>query len=244
MKIKLSRNEKILIIGVSAVLILIFASIYFFVLYPKIEQIPLKKIELASQEQLLSTLQSKTIDANANTFQNAISLQKMVPVKELSQQLILDMEKAEVVSGSFVTNMNFENSEVSFAAEETEQSELNEDEELEEERAAEEENTLPLPTGVKKISVTLSVESPSYFEFEKFISNLENSERITVVEAIDFTAGEEIIEQEQSDRPLSYQVKIAAFYMPTLADLMEQLPKLETPEPADKKNPLPKFGDL
>lgn len=244
MKIKLSGNEKILIIGVSAILILIFSCIYFFVLYPKIEQIPLKETELASQEQLLSTLQSKTIDINSNTFQSAVSLQKMVPVKELSQQLILDIEKAEVVSGSFVTNMNFENGEVSYAVEqeETEQAELNEGEELEEEQV--EENTIALPAEVKKISVTLSVESPSYFEFEKFISNLENSERITVVEAIDFTAGEEIIEQEQYDKPLSYQVKIAAFYMPTLADLMEQLPKLETPEPADKKNPLPKFGDL
>ena len=77
---------------------------------------------------------------------------------------------------------------------------------------------------------------------EKFISVLEQSERIIVVEAIDFTANDEIISDDQMDQLLTFQVKISAFYMPTLTDLIDQLPKLETPKPANKQNPFSYFG--
>lgn len=238
-----------MIIVTSIILLLLFAGIYLFVLFPKMEKIPQKEAELATQEQLLSVLQSKITGTNSNTFQSTVALQKMVPVKELSQQLLLDIEKAEVVSGSFVVNMNFDDGDVTFENEPVEEDETTEEkmtaESNEDEEPNEEEtNTITLPNGVKKTIVTLNLESPGYFEFEKFISTLENSERITVVEALDFTAGEEIIELEQSEQPLRYQVKIAAFYMPALVDLIDQLPKMETPEPANKKTPLVKSGDL
>ncbi len=237
-----------MIIITSIILLLLFAGIYLFVLFPKMEKIPQKESELSTQEQLLSVLQSKITGTNSNTFENTVALQKMVPVKELSQQLLLEIEKAEVVSRSFVVNMNFDDGDVSFEhepVEESETAEENETVENEEEQSREEEtNTITLPNGLKKTVVTLNVESPGYFEFEKFISTLENSERITVVEALDFTAGEEIIELEQSEQPIRYQVKIAAFYMPSLVDLIDQLPKMETPEPANKKTPLVKSGDL
>lgn len=266
MNIKLPTNNKVTIIATIFVLALLFASIFFFLLYPKMKEIPLKETELTSQEQILSVLQGKITNTNTNTFQSTVSLQKLVPVKPLSQQVLLDIEKAEVVSGSFVVNMVFEDGEVTEentgqAEENVESTEQTEDaeqaeeetntteeqnstEETEEtEETVEKKETIPLPTGVKKISITLNVESPSYFEFEKFISILEDSERITVLEAIDFTAGEEIIDYEQTDKPLSYQVKLSAFYMPSLSDLIDSLPKMETPEPAKKKNPFTKFGD-
>lgn len=237
-----------MIIITSIILLLLFAGIYLFVLFPKMEKIPQKESELSTQEQLLSVLQSKITGTNSNTFENTVALQKMVPVKELSQQLLLEIEKAEVVSRSFVVNMNFDDGDVSFEhepVEESETAEENETGENEDEQSREEEtNTITLPNGLKKTVVTLNVESPGYFEFEKFISILENSERITVVEALDFTAGEEIIELEQSEQPIRYQVKIAAFYLPSLVDLIDQLPKMETPEPANKKTPLVKSGDL
>lgn len=245
-------NNKLTIIIASLLLIALFSAIYFLVLYPKMKEIPLKESELSSQEQLLTVLQGKVTNTNSNTFQSTVALQKMVPVKPLTQQLLLEIEKAEVVSGSFVVNMQFEDGEVTPETSETEENtEVEEriEEDLDPESNSdsvedEKENAItPLPSGVKKISVTLNVESPSYFEFEEFIRILEDSERITVIEAIDFTAGEEIIEYEQTDKPLSYQVTLSAFYMPGLSDLVEDLPKMKTPEPADKKNPLSKFGD-
>lgn len=247
MNLKLPANNKVTIILSVLLAIALFAALYIFILYPKQQEIPLKERELASQQQLLTALQGKITDTNSSTFQSTVELQKMVPVKPLSQQLLLDIEKAEVVSGSFVVNMVFADSEVTITdMPGNEQTRL--DERIEEDLNPDSEGNEPeeaiiLPTGVKKISVTLAVESPSYFEFEKFISILENSERITVIENIDFTAGEEIIDYEQTDRPLSYQVRLSAFYMPTLSDLIDSLPKMESPEPANKKSPFTRFGD-
>lgn len=244
-------NNKVTILIAGLLLIALFSSVYFLDLYPKMKEIPLKESELSSQEQLLSVLQGKVTKTNTNTFQSTVALQKVVPVKPLTQQLLLEIEKAEVVSGSFVVNMQFEDGEVTADTSKVEENKLEEriEEDLDPESNSEsvevekEEVMKPLPTGVKKVSVTLNVESPSYFEFEEFIRILENSERITVIEAIDFTAGEEIIEYEQTDKPLSYQVTLSAFYMPGLSDLVKDLPKMETPKPADKKNPLSKFSD-
>lgn len=251
MNIKLPKNEKLLILSTAILLIGLFAGIFFFVLYPKMQQVPIKETELKSQEQLLSALQSKITNTDSNTFQSTVSLQKLVPVKPLTEQLLLDIEKAEVVSGSFVVSMSFEDSEMTAEeqqeAEEVETVEEQVDEQLNPDETTEEEETkepIPLPTGVNKITVTLNVESPSYFELEKFIGILESSERIIVIDSIDFTAGEEIIDVEQTDKPLSYQVILSAFYMPTLSDLIESLPKMERPEPANKKNPLSKFGEV
>lgn len=253
MNLKLA-NKKLLIIVSLLLIVFLFAGLFFSVLYPKMNEIPLKEQELSSQEQLLSALQGQITNANSNTFQGTVSLQKMVPIKPLSQQLLLEIEKAEVVSGSFVVNMDFavdgevteETTEGEEGTEETTPLEERIEEDLDPDQAGEGEKRekVPLPTGVKKITVTLNVESPSYFELEEFISILENSERITVIESIDFTAGEEIIDYEQTSTPLNYQVVLSAFYMPSLTDLIDSLPKIESPEPANKKNPFSKFGEV
>lgn len=250
MNLKLLENTKVTVAITAFLVIALFAGLFFFILYPKMQEIPLKERELASQEQLLTALQGQVTNTNSTTFQSTVELQKMVPVKPLVQQLILDIEKAEVVSGSFVINMAFNDGDVTIIEETTEATEDVTDSEEnvgeESETAAietEPRETISLPTGVKKISVNLSVESPSYFEFEEFISILENSERIAVIEDIKFTAGEEIIDSEQTNKLLRYQVTLSAFYMPTLSDLIDSLPRMESPEPANKKNPFSKLGD-
>ncbi len=256
MSMKLSKG-KWLIIGTIFLLILLFVGIYFFVLYPKIGLIEQKETELKMQQQLLATLESKSVETNEHSFESTTTLQQLVPVKPLTEQLLLNIEKAETVSGSFVVSMSFADEEVTVeggaAAEGDQQvpedikAEQNKMDENSAEKGNEDEQ-IPvensLPTGVKKVTVTMDIESPTYFELETFIRTLETSSRITVVEAIDFTANEEIIETEQVDKPLSYQVTLAAFYMPTLTDLLDELPKMESPEPAKKKNPFSNFGDF
>lgn len=255
MKNKLLNNEKLIIVAALLLMVGLFAGLYFFLLYPKMNEIPLKESELSTQEQILTTLQGKITNTNSNTFESTIALQKLVPVKPLSQQLLLEIEKAEVVSGSFVVNMAFEDVEIkeenteqsNESTEQTEETnqteETGENKQSTEEKAEDVKEPLPLPTGVKKIAVTLEVESPTYFEFEKFLSILENSERITIVEAIEFSDLEEIIDEEQVAKPINYQVTLSVFYMPTLTDLIENLPKMEAPEPAKKKDPFSKFGE-
>ncbi|WP_141650897.1 hypothetical protein [Neobacillus massiliamazoniensis] len=89
----------------------------------------------------------------------------------------------------------------------------------------------------------MSIESPNYAKFEKFIGTLESLKRIVVVESISYTGGQEITSLAQSTQPLSYNLTVSAFYMPILADLTAQLPKIDAPAPANKQNPLSQFPD-
>ena len=208
-------------------------------------------------------MESNITESSEHTFGNSTTLQKLVPVKPLAEQLLLNIEKAEVVSGSFVVSLDFTESEVTIEEEITEETNEeatevdqvdpqnqeikknleNETTEMTESDNSEEEATkTTLPQGIQKITVTMDVESPSYFELETFIDTLENSERIMVVDSINFTGNEEITSNEQELNPISYQVTLSAFYMPQLTDLIDQLPKIDSPEPAKKKNPFSQFS--
>lgn len=240
---QLTKKDKLLVFATVLVLIVLLVGIYFFVLYPKLEKVSLKESELHSQEQLLSALQSKVTSANTHTFENTVSLQKKLPIKPMSQQLLLLIEKAEVISNSFVANISFADGELTIDP----PAEENVDEQNEEATSDQSEGEKVvafLPSGVKKITAQLRVESPSYFELEKFIDILENSVRIVVIEEIKFTANEEIIEEEQAEKLLKYDVILSAFYMPALTDLLDTLPKIQSPNPANKKNPLTNFGNV
>ena len=80
-------------------------------LSPKKAQVAMKETQLKSQEQILSVLQTQDIPSSSVTAESAADLQKQVPVKPQTEQLLLDIEKAEVTSGSFVSNMQFSNGE-------------------------------------------------------------------------------------------------------------------------------------
>jgi len=95
---------------------------------------------------------------------------------------------------------------------------------------------------MKKLTVSLSVESPSYEKLEKFIATLESLKRIIVVESISYSGGQEITSLDQEDQPLTYSLTISAFYMPSLTDLAAELPKIDAPKPAGKDNPLSQFS--
>jgi type IV pilus assembly protein PilO len=64
-----------------------------------------------------------------------------------------------------------------------------------------------------------------------------------VVESINYTGGPEITSLDQEQTKLTYSLTVSAFYMPTLADLQAQLPHIDAPAPANKKNPLSQFTD-
>lgn len=249
MSVKLSKKEKLFSFVSIFIILILLVGAYFLIISPKKAQVTLKETELKSQEQLLAAVQIHGTTSSSITAESTIALQKKVPVKPRTEELLLDIEKAEVVSGSLVTNMQFGDSDMSAQSdlEKQVESQLNTggttDKTAGNNSKVNKQTATSLPTGLKKLTVDMSIESPSYTELEKFIAFLEQSERIIVIEAIDYSANDEIISNEQSDKILTYKVKLSAFYMPTLSDLISQLPKLETPKPANKKNPFSRFGD-
>ena len=258
----MSKKEQLTITALAGILLLIFAGFYFLVVQPLKTELESKRANLKTEEQLLSILQEKEKKTEEFTSVSTTQMQFKIPVKPLVEQLILDFEKAETVSGSKILSMNFaKDGEVS-VSEQTDE-EKNAAEEASSTEATDEatdttgtlsaadgENgqavqkpvsILEVPDGVRKVTVQLSVESPGYEELEKFVGALEGLKRIAIVESIDYTGGAEIITLQQKNEPLKFTVTISAFYMPELKDLIQQLPDVGAPEPAKKRIPFSSF---
>lgn len=243
MSINGAKKEKTFIVAAILLILALAAGVYFLVITPKLATVTMKEQALKTEQELLATIQMQTKETSAVTSESTVALQKQVPVQPLTEQLLLDLEQAEVVSGSFVTDMQFTDGEVT-----EQQTPLEADvaEQLDQESTTDEATKAAVPTlpaGIKKMSVSMTVESPTYQELEKFLHTLEQLQRIIVVDALTFSGNEEIISTEQSDKILTYQVTLSTFYMPTLDDLISQLPQLEIPKRDEREDPFSTFGD-
>ncbi|MGM0844075.1 MAG: hypothetical protein ACQEUT_03785 [Bacillota bacterium] len=253
MNLQFDKREWLLIAGSLLLGILIVTGVYFLLYNPVQKEIALREQELKTEEKLISLLEEKTSNIEQETFQSSISLQKRVPVKPMTEKLLLDLEKAETISTSFISSIQFSEGDVTLpltsqsAEEDIENlSTDGSDEEEEGEAGAETEvqSQQLLPQGLKKISATLSVESPSYFEMERFLEVLEELDRITEIEQVAFEGPEESTAQGDSYDKVSYKLVVAAFYLPDLISLIEEMPGLKSPPPANKVNPFSSYGDL
>lgn len=116
--------------GTFLVLILLFTFLYFYLLDPVKKELAAKTSELKNEEQILKTVQTKVGTGTSVDFKSTTELQKRLPVQPLTDQFILNLEKAEVVSNSFIIDMEFTDGETSAEtapAEATEETEIPDD---------------------------------------------------------------------------------------------------------------------
>ncbi|MBV7505988.1 pilus assembly protein PilO [Bacillus sp. sid0103] len=253
MRLRFSKRQSLIIGGVALLVLLFIVYAQFFKLDPLKSDLDIKQQSLESEQKLLEIVSQKKVEDTKKTAEDTSELQKKLPVKPLQGQLILDLEKAENISNSKISSMSFSKDvEVTTTAADqtnaentngqqtttnqtdTTQATANQD-------PAAQQSVSTEAVGMKKITVSLSVESPSYKELEKFIETLESLKRIIVVESISYSGGQEITSLDQEDQPLTYSLTISAFYMPNLSDLAAELPKIDAPAPAGKDNPLSQF---
>ncbi|RFU65876.1 pilus assembly protein PilO [Peribacillus glennii] len=260
-----SKKQTFLLAAAILIAALLFTGIYFWILYPLKAETRIKQNELNSEQKLLELLDSKVSNTNDETFETTDELQKQLPVKPLTEQLLLDLEKAETVSDSFIASMTFSEGGAEQSSEETagtsaSDSHINpgksqtaantgqNDEAADvtpfqsqpaEQGAAQNQGqeTTQLPAGVQKITVNMEVESPSYFELEEFINSLEAMPRIITVDSISFAGTQEVTMALTPALPLTCKITVSAFYAPGLTDLQNQLPTMDAPEPAKKRYP-------
>jgi type IV pilus assembly protein PilO len=260
MKLQLSKIDK-LVLGIGALLIvLLIVYAQFFSLSPLKSDLGMKEQALTSQQKLLDIVSQKKTAATKTEPEDTRELQKKVPVLPLQEQILLDLEKAETVSNSKIKNMGFsKDADVAAPTDQAATGTGTSDAQTAQPAASKVDGTQAAgapqgdgtqsaqanqttgpvaPAGMKKLTVQLSVDSPTYQDFEKFIETLESFQRIVVVEAISYSGGEEITSLDQETKPLSYTLTVSAFYMPTLTDLETQTPKIDAPAPAGKLNPL------
>ncbi|MFO1443097.1 pilus assembly protein PilO [Bacillus sp. Bva_UNVM-123] len=242
MTLRFSKKEKFIVIAIIAFILLLFVSLYFFYLQPLKTSAAQKQQELDSKKKLLVVIENRLDGSQTSMFESTEVLQQQIPVKPLVEQLLLNIEKAEVLSGSFVSDMKFSDEEITEYTT-GEQSDSNNDG-TQPEEAGEQKASFSLPNGMKKVTVTITAQSPTYFEMEKFIQSLESQDRIIIVEELDITGQDELVSTAQEKQLIEYKIIVSAFYMPNLTDLIGQLPKMEVPKPSNKKNPFISSGNI
>ncbi|KIP22010.1 MULTISPECIES: type 4a pilus biogenesis protein PilO [Anoxybacillus] len=206
--------RKGLIVTVSLLLLTLLSfALYIYVYKPLDDRKEQLETELQTEKKLLQTLQSKQPSDDLRV--SLVELQKRVPVQPFVEQFLLDIEKAEVLSNSMVLSLTFQEGE----------------------------NVEGPPTPIQKLTVNISVRSPSYFALEQFIDVLERSKRIVSVDSLSFTGYEEWTTVMDEVPELSYSLTVSTFYAPELRQWIEQLPPLDLPQPSEKRNPFPSLTE-
>lgn len=250
MNLQISKKQMGLIFLVIFFMVSLVAGVYYLFMKPLNEQLERKHSELEMANQGLVLVENQLKQFTEKTVISSMKLQKQVPVKRLLDQLVLDIEKAEIISDTKINELKLNGSEsdeeVVFKTNENEAATSGNNQSDSENTESTNSSKVPeekLPNGIKKISVTLKGDANTYFEMESFINSLENLKRIIKVDALKYTGVEEIYSVEQKDQPVEFELTIAGYYFPKLEDLRNELPPLDTPESANKKNPLSSFSD-
>lgn len=243
---------------------LLAAAFYFgaYALYltPLKDSLSGKESQLKSERQLSTTIEERLASADTGIPVSTAEMQETLPVEPMVDQLILDLEKAEVISNSSILSMEFsdgngtegegqvngtvqpdqsdQTEKSDQAAQPTDDTGANANTPSEESEKAE----LIMPEGLAKTSATVIVESANYFELEKFIETLEKLKRAVRVESIAFTGPEEITSLSTEKTLIQMTLVLNAFHLTGLDELKDFNPKIETPEPANKRDPFPSFS--
>ncbi|MDE3839774.1 pilus assembly protein PilO [Bacillus methanolicus] len=259
MNLHLSKKQILLIILIFFLFITIFAGSYYLFLAPLKQKIDRNKSELKMLNQQTAIIESRLSQIKEETVVSTMELQKQVPVKRLLDQLLLDIEKAEIVSDTYISEIRLNGTEVDETIESTgddsqdtaennadaNNNEQNNEANKEENNEATSSNEdATLPNGIKQTTITIKGEADTYFEMEKFIDSLQSLQRIVKVENLSFTAPKEIYKVDQDQKPIEFEITIAAYYYPKLEDLQKELPPLDTPRISNKKNPFSGFSDV
>jgi type IV pilus assembly protein PilO len=244
MRLRISKGKKIFLIFIFLLLALGIVYTQFFYLNPLKNELKLKNQTLESEQKLLNDISENKKDMKDHQV-NTRELQKKIPVKPNQDQLILDLQQAETVSGSQIKSMDF-----SIVGQSDTQNDQNSIENTIQQsnsttiKTADQTAEKVLPIGLQKLTGKIKIESPGYEEFEKFIDALEKLKRIIVVESIEYDVENEQDLLVDMDSPFSYELTITAFYMPGLTDLENQMPEIDAPNPAEKQNPLTRFPEV
>lgn len=219
---------------------------YYLLIKPANEKMDRKQSELQMATQQLSIIENNLQQLNEQNVLSTVELQKQVPVKRLLDQLLLDIEKSEIISDVNIIEMKMNGTEsdeeidLSKEGENQSQEENSEKERTETEDSKENSEIDPLieerlPNGIKKISIVLNGQADTYFEMESFIKNLLNLKRVLKVESLKYTGFDEIVSVMQEVQMVEFELVIAAYYYPELAELQKELPPLDTPRISNKK---------
>lgn len=215
-----SQKEKGLIVLASIFLIALSAYSYFMIYVPAKETRIQAEQALISERDVLVALQTEYKELPETEKVDPRELQRKVSVEALTELIVLQIEQAELISDTLVDNIGITEGLVQ----------------------------LPVPVegleNLQEVLTTVTVKADDYNEITAFIERVEAMERIMIVEAINFSSGEEITVADQVNEPIDVTLTFSAYFRPDLIALADTLPKIDTPSPAGKKNPLPSYNGI
>ncbi|WLR50081.1 LysM peptidoglycan-binding domain-containing protein [Bacillus tianshenii] len=234
MKVQLTKRQTI-VFAISLGIIVLAASLtYFFLIRPIHKELTSIERQIEVNENTLEAMQRNERKENILEDIEVTKLQKKLPTEGRVEELILNFEKAEVVSDSHITTMSFQENEVEQAEQASPQGPL----ERSGEAAGTPQEEVPMPEGLQKVQISISVESNDYQSLQQFLTTIEEMDRLLLIENLAFSGVPEKVMVPQSEEVLTYQVNLSAYSMPELATLIEKLPSIDTPPPSNKDNPL------
>lgn len=240
-------NKKKILLLIVLVLVVAgsLAGMYLWKIKPIQTEVANKRIELKNEEAYLKAIQGKNPSSTEINVETSVELQKKLPVEPLVHQLVLDLQKAEVVSNSTIKNMSIAEETKTEEGEDLSTRDYNNFNLQEEaEKQADKENqtqsqtqSVALIAGLQKVTISMNVQSPTYMELQAFLASIESMNRIMKVDSLTFAGEEELISIEQTRKPLTYSIVVSAYYAPVLNDLVKDLPQMELTKPSEKTNP-------
>ena len=187
---------------------------------------------LEFEENQVQILNQQIRSLDSNVLETSFALQRKLPVQPLLDQFLLDISRAEGLSGSYILNINIsESGDVTLA----------EGESIKEQISTEVEQNSALPEKIedlRKITVFLSVRANDYEALANFLREIDSLPRLTNIDSVNFLGHDEKIMVNDSHQSLEFSVLLSTYYYPPLAQLREESPKIDFPNPANKDNRL------
>ena len=210
-----SQKEKALITVAILFLLALSAYSYFAVYVPSRDAKLQAEQTLSSEREVLMALQTQLKEQPAGEKFSTSELQQKVSVEPLTDLIVLQVEQAELISRSLVESIEIAEGPLELLA------------------------PVEGVENIQEVLTSVTIEAPDYDSITTFIKEIEAMERIMVVEAIDFSANEEMTDTGQDQEALNVTLEFSAFYRPDLIALAETQPKVAAPPPAKKNNPMP-----
>ncbi|WP_370297247.1 hypothetical protein [Rossellomorea marisflavi] len=219
---KLTRKDWGIITLAFVFFALLVWTVYWFFYLPVREEKERLTTEISNEEKLTSVLDERLAAMEGGSLETTAALQRVVPVKPMTDQLLIDLEKAEVLSGGLITKMDFTESPM---------------------EAAGEGEAVETPAGLQKLTAVLTLEADDYFMIEGFIKELERSQRIVEIEEISLEGPEELKNVEDETQKIEYGVTFSTFFLPEAGTAEEDAKASGSPPSAHKNDPFQQFPD-
>ncbi len=187
---------------------------------------------IVDQREVLFELQRQLAAKPEEMSSSSRPLQQKVPVVPLEELLVVQLEKAEVKSGTAIRDIQFTKDAAGLeVADPAETADGSSDD-------VSAGTTADSPeAALRRVTVDIELSADSYESIDRFIREVEQMERIFIVQTIELTPPEEEREQTEEAAPLELTVSFQAFYRPDLTELLPDVPKLDAPAPAGKEDP-------